>query len=75
LGVVVHLTAGYIDPGFDGQVTLEVTCIHPVRVYAGMRIAQVRFESLQGQVSLYDGHYKGPTAIGAIASHSWEQFE
>lgn len=75
LGIQVHLTAGYIDPGFDGQVTLEVICVHPVRIYAGMRIAQIRFEPILGDVTLYEGHYRGPTAEGAIASRSWEQFE
>lgn len=51
-GVVVHTTAGFIDPGFSGQVTLEIcnlnTC--PVRLTGGQRIAQISFTSLQGAV-------------------------
>jgi len=43
LAVVVHATAGLIDPGFQGQVTLELSNIGPipVRLYPGMRVAQL----------------------------------
>jgi dCTP deaminase len=39
----VHATAGFIDPGFDGQITLELSNIGPipVKLYPGMRIAQI----------------------------------
>jgi len=75
LFIAVHVTAGYIDPGFDGCYTLEVMALHPVKVYARQRICQVRFHTIMGEVTLYDGHYKGDTAKGAVASHSYEQFE
>jgi dCTP deaminase len=43
LAVVVHATAGLIDPGFRGQITLELSNIGriPVRLYPGLRIAQI----------------------------------
>ncbi|MEM8607006.1 MAG: dCTP deaminase [Myxococcota bacterium] len=43
LAVVVHATAGFIDPGFSGQITLELSNIGPipVRLYPGMRVAQI----------------------------------
>jgi dCTP deaminase len=43
LAVVVHATAGLIDPGFLGQITLELSNIGsiPVKLYPGMRIAQI----------------------------------
>ncbi|MDD9942337.1 MAG: dCTP deaminase [Myxococcales bacterium] len=43
LAVVVHATAGFIDPGFSGQITLELSNIGPipVRLYPGMRVAQL----------------------------------
>lgn len=43
LAVVVHATAGFIDPGFEGQITLELSNIGaiPVKLYPGMRIAQI----------------------------------
>ncbi len=57
LFIKIHETAGYIDTGWNGHVTLEVTCQFPVRVYAGMRIGQVRFHSVSGEVTNY--HDKG----------------
>jgi dCTP deaminase len=71
----VHITAGYGDPGFHGNFTLEVVVTHPVRVYAGMRFCQIRFHTVAGEVTQYEGRYKGTQAVGAIASRSWEQFE
>lgn len=48
LGLLVHCTAGYIDPGFSGPVTLELfNCApYPIELVAGCPIAQVRFERL-----------------------------
>lgn len=77
LFIQVHATAGYGDPGFSGQYTLEVIVQHPVRVYPGMRIAQIRFHQLSGKPSkLYDevGHYVGEAAMGAKPSQVWKQF-
>lgn len=68
LFISVHQTAGYLDPGFEGQVTLEVTSYHSVRVYAGMRFCQVRFHPIVGKVVLYKGHYQNKTARGAVPS-------
>lgn len=71
LFISVHETAGYIDPGFAGQITLEVTVTHPVRVYAGMRFCQIRFHSIVGEPILYPetgGHYVGALAEGAVPS-------
>jgi dCTP deaminase len=45
--------------------TLEMTCIHRVRIYAGMKIAQVYFMRPMGDITYYKGRYndqKGPTA-------------
>jgi dCTP deaminase len=48
LGLQVHLTAGFIDPGFKGNVTLELvnTLECHVKLYPGMLIAQIAFEYL-----------------------------
>jgi dCTP deaminase len=48
LGIIVHSTAGYIDPGFKGRITLEMSNIGmlPVLLYPGMRICQIAFEKL-----------------------------
>lgn len=74
LGITVHLTAGYGDPGFFGQYTLEVSVIHPVRVYAGMRFCQARFHTVQGELAQYNGNYTND-ARGPVASRSWRQFK
>ncbi len=73
LFVQIHMTAGYGDPGFFGQWTLEVVVVQPVRLYPGMRIAQMRFHSIEGEVELYSGNYKDD-ASGPVASRAWRQF-
>lgn len=77
LFIQVHVTAGYGDPGFDGQYTLEVVSTHPIVVYAGMRICQMRFHTVCGEVTSYQdrpSHYTGPAAQGAVPSQAWRQF-
>lgn len=71
----IHETAGYGDPGFDGQYTLEVTVVHPLRLYAGMRIAQARFHTVEGDVEIYEGNYRGYAALGAQPSRAHKQFK
>lgn len=48
IGLIIHSTAGFIDPGFEGTVTLEITNINrmPLALYPGMRIGQLAFESM-----------------------------
>ncbi len=48
LGIVIHSTAGFIDPGFSWTITLEMTNINevPVAIYPWMRIGQLAFETL-----------------------------
>ncbi|MDA8277604.1 MAG: dCTP deaminase [Actinomycetota bacterium] len=45
LGLLIHSTAGFIDPGFDGNVTLELSNVAnlPITVYPGMKIGQISF--------------------------------
>jgi dCTP deaminase len=45
LGLMVHATAGYVDPGFKGQLTLEISNIARARIgiFFGMRIGQISF--------------------------------
>jgi dCTP deaminase len=78
LFIQVHATAGFGDPGFFGQYTLEVIVQHPVRVYPGMRFCQIRFHTIAGELSkTYDqvGHYTAGQAQGAVASQAWRQFK
>jgi deoxycytidine triphosphate deaminase len=78
LFIQVHFTAGFGDPGYSGPYTLEVSVLHPVRVYPGMRFCQIRFHTIAGELSkTYDqvGHYTGVHAQGAVASQAWRQFK
>ncbi len=71
--ISVHQTAGYIDPGYEGHITLEVTSYHSIRIFAGMRFCQLRFHPIVGKIILYDGHYQGETAKGAVPSQVHQQ--
>lgn len=77
LGITIHLTAGFGDPGYDGQYTLEVTAAHCIRVYPGMRFCQMRFHHLDGRLLNYKdtGHYQHDQATGPVASLAHTQFE
>ena len=49
LGLIVHTTAGYVDPGWDGRLTLELVNLNeePIALKAGMSIAQLSVERLE----------------------------
>jgi dCTP deaminase len=61
LAVVVHATAGLIDPGFTGQITLELSNIGriPVRLYPGMRIAQIVLQRMTSPAERPYGEARG----------------
>jgi dCTP deaminase len=81
LGLLIHSTAGFIDPGWDGHVTLELSNVAnlPITIYYGMTIGQLSFVRLSepaekpygsGELgSKYQGQ-KGPTP-----SRYWQNFE
>ncbi len=80
LGLLIHSTAGFIDPGWDGHVTLELANVAnlPITVYPGMKIGQLSFVQLtepaehpygsDGLGSKYQGQ-RGPTP-----SKYWQNF-
>ncbi|MFF8769091.1 2'-deoxycytidine 5'-triphosphate deaminase domain-containing protein [Kitasatospora sp. NPDC015120] len=59
LGVFSHVTADLIDQGSHGQLTHQLRVVQPVRVYAGLSLAQVDFRRTQGEPLLYQGKYQG----------------
>jgi dCTP deaminase len=81
LGLLIHSTAGFIDPGWDGHVTLELSNVAnlPITIYPGMKIGQISFVQLSepaerpygsaGIGSKYQGQ-RGPTP-----SRYWQNFE
>ncbi|MDF2457203.1 MAG: dcd [Cytophagaceae bacterium] len=59
LGLFVHVTAGFGDVGFCGFWTLEMFCVQPIRIYAGVEICQVFYHSIEGAYDLYkSGKYQ-----------------
>ncbi|HTO15541.1 MAG TPA: dCTP deaminase [Edaphocola sp.] len=55
LGINIHATAGKGDVGFCNTWTLEISCLHPVRIYAGMPIGQLIYFCVDGNVqNLYN---------------------
>jgi dCTP deaminase len=53
LGIDIHATAGKGDVGFKNHWTLEISCVMPVRVYAGMPIGQLIYFAVQGDISTF----------------------
>lgn len=53
LGIDIHATAGKGDVGFCNTWTLEISCVHPVRVYAGMPIGQLIYFAVEGDIENY----------------------
>lgn len=60
LGIIIHSTAGFVDAGFEGTITLEITNINrmPVALYPGMRVCQLAFEEMSS-VADVPYHKKG----------------
>jgi dCTP deaminase len=58
LGLIVHATAGFVDPGFKGTLTLEITNLTrvPIKLWAGKPIAQLSFMTLDRAAERPYGH-------------------
>jgi dCTP deaminase len=50
LGLFVHVTAGFIDTGFEGSLVLELVATRPIRVYPNMKICQIEFAQVYGPI-------------------------
>jgi len=80
LGLLTHSTAGFIDPGFTGHVTLELSNVAtlPIKLWPGMKIGQLCFFRLTSASenpygsSVYGSRYQGQR--GPTASRSWQSF-
>lgn len=53
LGLFIHVTAGFGDVGFRGYWTLEMFCVQPIRIYAGVEICQIFYHTLEGEYTSY----------------------
>lgn len=74
LGIFTHVTAGYIDVGFNGFITLEIAVVEPVKIYPGVKIGQVSFETLEGEITLYNSD-KYQNNQGIQPSKIWKEFQ
>ncbi len=80
LGLMTHSTAGFIDPGFTGQITLELSNVAnlPIKLYPGMRIGQVCFFELRSPVKHPYGDErlasKYQNQRGPTPSQAWRNF-
>lgn len=81
LGLLVHSTAGFVDPGFSGQVTLELSNIAnlPMLLWPGMKIGQLCVFQLRspaefpyGSVTELGSRYQGQS--GPTSSRSWQSW-
>ena len=80
LGLLTHSTAGFIDPGFSGHVTLELSNVAtlPIKLWPGMKIGQLCFFRLSSPAenpygsAAYGSHYQGQR--GPSASRSFANF-
>src|SRR4249919_1564365 len=80
LGLLTHATAGFIDPGFSGHVTLELSNVAtlPIKLWPGMKIGQMCFFRLSSAAekpygsSEYSSRYQGQR--GPTASRSYANF-
>ena len=80
LGLLIHSTAGFIDPGWDGHVTLELSNVAnlPITIYYGMKIGQISFVQLSEPAEQPYGagelgsKYQGQ--MGPTPSRYWQNF-
>lgn len=74
LGILVHSTAGFIDPGFRGNITFELKNMGkvPIPLYPGIRMAQLSFFKVHNERN-YDGKYNRD--LGVAASRYFEDYE
>jgi dCTP deaminase len=80
LGLVTHSTAGFIDPGFEGHITLELSNLAtlPILLWPGMKIGQLAVSRMTSPAEFPYGsaergsRYQGQR--GPTASRSWQSF-
>jgi len=80
LGLVTHSTAGFVDPGFSGHVTLELSNVAtlPIKLWPGMKVGQLCFFRLSSPAenpygsAKYGSRYQGQR--GPTASRSFQNF-
>ncbi|MCO5233914.1 MAG: dCTP deaminase [Chitinophagales bacterium] len=79
LGINIHATAGKGDVGFCNHWTLEISCIQPVKVYAGMPVGQLIYFTVEGGINNFYNKKQSAKYIEKSplpqASMMWKNFE
>ena len=81
LGLLIHSTAGFVDAGWDGQITLELSNVAslPITLYPGMKVGQVSFMQMTTPADnpygsgIIGSKYQGQ--VGPRPSQYWKNFE
>jgi len=80
LGLLIHSTAGFVDAGWNGQLTLELSNVAslPITLYPGMKIGQISFMAMTTPAAVpYGAEVVGSKyqdQKGPVASRYWENF-
>ena len=76
IGIVVHVTSGFVDPGFNGRLVLEMTNVGkmPVALHTGMRICKLVFFQLSSPAQQpynkrADAKYQGQESVEGSKIH------
>lgn len=81
LGLLIHSTAGFVDAGWDGQITLELSNVAslPITLYPGMKVGQISFMKMTTPADnpygsgIIGSKYQGQ--VGPRPSQYWKNFE
>jgi dCTP deaminase len=74
LGLFIHVTAGFVDTGFEGSLVLELVATRAIKLYPNMKICQVEFARVEGDIlETYDqkagSKYHGQTGVQESKYH------
>jgi dCTP deaminase len=69
LGLFIHITADLIDIGSKGNITLQLFPTNSIKIYPNMKIGQISFWCVKGEIEKYKGRYTN--SVGPVASKSY----
>lgn len=73
LGLFVQITSDLVDIGFKGKLTLQLHSTQPIKIYKGMKIGQIMFWKIYGDIALYNGKYQN--SLAPRESEVWRDFK
>lgn len=74
VGLTIHTCAAMGNIGYEGSWSLDITCVRPTRIFAGMQLCQIYFWPIEGKINKkYSGKYQKKQDI--TPSKSYEDFK